>query len=358
MEYVRVANLKEGDVLGKVLYNDKLQVMAKPGTKLTKNGIQAIKQQGYKGVYIQSDDANRRETIPLSEPLVEDTEMLTLLQMVKTTFEDKNIFTEPYCASFKQNRAILEQVCANLVSEIKRKDAEGKFLYELEDTRTNKNWLYYHSINTMIISAGIAYKIGLNDQEIANIAFAGLIHDLGKMLLSEELRNKADLTDDEKKKLREHPEKVYRLLQRLNYSVTVSYGVWLHHEKIDGSGYPNGVKLEKITLSAQIVALASAFDNLVNIQPYNDKPMLQSEALEYLQGCGLYSIDCLIALFKFIVPYPVGTKVQLSNGEQGLVLKNVSDFVMRPYVIVGSKLYDLANNMELMNITITNVIED
>lgn len=358
LEYIRVAHLREGDLLGKTIYNDKLQVLLRYGNKLTRASIVAIKEQGYKGCYIETEEGSTREDLPLPEPLVDDTEKLVILKMIQDTYTNEEAFKNHYNKEFKEQRQHLEKLCENIVTEIKKKDATRDFIFELEDSRTTKNWLYYHVFNTCVISAGIAYKIGLNDTEVRNIAFAGLMHDIGLMTLPEGLINKKDITDEEREKLRTHPEVAFRLFQRLEYPVNVCYGIWQHHEKIDGTGYPHGLTGEKIHLSAQIVALASAFDNLVSIQGYNDNPMLQSEALEYLQGCNLYSVDCLRGLLEFIVPYPHGTKVKLSNGEIGVIAKNVSGCVMRPYVLVGTHIYDLAYDRNNLGITITEIIKE
>lgn len=358
LEYVRVAHLQEGYELGETIYNDKLQVLLKAGHKLSKRGIESIKEQGYKGCYIERDTEARIEDIPIPKPLIDDTEKLVVLNMIKETYENEKIFVEPYNADFNIQRKQLDQLCTNIVKEIKTRDASGEFLYEVEDNRTSKNWLYYHVLNTCVISAGIAYEIGLNDTEIKNVAFAGLMHDIGLMKLPKALVDKKDVTEEEKEQIRKHPENGFRLFQRLNYPINVCYGIWQHHEKIDGTGYPKGLKLEKITLAAQIVALASAFDNLVSIQSYNDKPMLQSEALEYIQGCSLYSIDCIVGLLKFIVPYPIGTKVKLSNGEIGIVAKNVAGYAMRPYVLVGRELYNLAFDLHRANIRIIENLQE
>ena len=67
--------------------------------------------------------------------------------------------------------------------------------------------------------------------------------------------------------------------------------------------------------------------------------------------------DCKRALMQFVCAYPAGSKVELSNGQQGLVLKNNPSLILRPYVLVGKELYDLAKDDRYMNVTITKVLE-
>lgn len=357
IEFVKVSSLKNGDVLAKTIYNDKLQVLLKEGNRISDNAISIIKSQGYKGCYIDHG-GNRREDVPISEPLIDDAALIVIVKNLKEIFANKEAFSDPVCPSFKKQREDTEWFVSELVKGIRNLYNDNKFLYETEDcTRTVKNWIYHHSINTCVISIGIAMHMGFDDETIKKIAFGALFHDFGKAYFGEELYNKPDLTDEDRNALRRHPEIAFRVFQRLNYPVDTTYAIWQHHEKVDGSGYPNGLGAQKITNAAQIVALASAFDNAVSIQAYNDSPMNQCDALEYIQGCGLFNIDCIRALFRFIVPYPIGSKVLLSNGKTGIVLKNVASTIMRPYVLVGTELYDLSSDMSKMSVTILQQLD-
>ena len=358
IEFVRTANLKQGDILAKTIYNDRLQVLLKAGNALTDTSIRTIAEIGYKGCYIEHGGI-RREDIPIPEPLVDETHELIFISRLKELFAMKQPFQEPSNEMFRVKRNEIEEVVRKLAADLRGVFEKGEFLYETEDyTRTVKNWIYHHSLNTCVISIGIALNIGMDQKTTEEIAIGAIYHDYGKAYFGEELYNKEDITEDDRKILRDHPEKIFRLLQRLNYPVNTTYAVWQHHEKIDGTGYPHGLKMDKITIAAQIVSLASAFDNLVNISAYNRKPMAQEDALEYLQGCNLYSIDCMRALFKFIVPYPIGSKVKLSTGETAIVLKNVPGTIMRPYVLVGTELYDLSYDLNRMNIVIMESVKE
>ncbi len=358
-EFVKVSNLMAGDRLARTIYNDEFKVLLAKGNKLTTSGINAIKTLTLKGCYIEHDNPIRREQIPLSEPLVNEDEKIAFIKQIKELFANRTIFDNPFDAGFKAHRKHLEDMTRELIRHLRAKYNHDNFLYETEDyTRTFKNWIYHHTFNTCVLSSGIAMTLGFNAKAIEEIAIGALYHDLGKASFGPDLYNKENADDADKVILRKHPEIMFRLLQKLSYPVNTTYAVWQHHEKIDGQGYPVGVTKDRISMSAQIVGLASAFDNLVTVQAYSRIPMNQVDALEYLQGCGLYSIECIRALFEFIVPYPIGSKVLLSNQDVGYVLKNTKAVIMRPYVISKTKLYDLASDEKCRNITVLKVLEN
>lgn len=357
IEFVKTSSLKAGDVLSKNIYSDDFRILLSAGHTISDKSIEQIRKFGFKGCYIEHEGM-RRENIPISEPVLDDTYRIDLIKQIKAIFENQEPFLDPLCTSFRLQRQKMEESVKQLVDRIYDLNNRDAFLYETEDyTRTIKNWIYHHSLNTCIITIGICYHAGLTKDKAKDIALGAVLHDYGKARFGEAFYNKEDLSDEERQQMRKHPEILFRILQRLNYPVDTSYAVWQHHEKIHGNGYPLGLSSEKIIIGAQIVALASAFDNLVTMQAYNRRPMKQYDALEYLLGCDCYSIECVRALLEFIVPYPVGSKVILSNGETGYVLKNVKGCIMRPYVIVGNRLYDLAADFSKMSITILKCLE-
>ena len=219
-------------------------------------------------------------------------------------------------------------------------------------------WLYYHSLNVCFLSIGVAIKKGLSKMEIMDVALGAIYHDMGKAWFEDKIVNKRGLTEAEKTMLRQHPEKMFRFLQKHNYAVATLYSVWQHHEKINGEGYPSKIKGEKIVDAAKIVACANAYDNLINMNPYDGSlSMYQAEAIEYLSANLEQDVDSLRLLFKVVAPYPVGTKVRLSNGVEGLVLKNYSELPLRPALLVGKDLVLLHNDPAYRNITIAGIVK-
>jgi len=356
-EYVRIKNVKEGDVLSKTVYDEKCRILLKTGNKVTNRSLATLKELGYKGLYIENNSVARREDIPIAEPLLEDITMLQLVGFLRDLFCNMPAEANVYDSMFLATKKKIEDIVEEIVKTFIVLNQEKKLIYEMEDARNNKNWLYYHSLNTMLLSIGISIKLGLDQRKIYDIALGAIYHDIGKAMIDHNLADKLNLTQKEKEEIRTHAEKGFRLFQRLNYPIETSYGIWFHHEHCDGSGYPKQVDGKQIPLAAKIVGLASSFDNLINYTPYNENPMYQYDAIEMLSADSKFDNECKRALMQFVCAYPVGSKVGLSNGMQGLILKNHPDFILRPYVLVGREVLDLARDERCRSITITKIIE-
>ncbi|MBC3803370.1 diguanylate cyclase [Acetobacterium fimetarium] len=168
-------------------------------------------------------------------------------------------------------------------------------LYERASTRNITvelimNILYEKSSREMIHSMRVALiceKIGLyfrmNKEEINMIRTAGLIHDIGKIGIDENILNKPEkLNDDEWDKIRKHPEIGYRILNSVSDFSEMADCIQEHHERWDGKGYPKGLKGEEISLQGRIVAIADCFDAMTSDRPYR-KGISMEEAITELK---------------------------------------------------------------------------
>lgn len=354
LEYVRAKNIKQGDILARPLHDERGMMLMAAGTKITEKAIEAIKVQGFKGIYVKHIE--RREHVEIPEPLVDDMDALHVITLLKETFTNKNIFSNPYDEKFQKTLKELSDFVDDTSMAFMRLNAKNKLLFEMEDSRNAKSWISSHSYFTCLISIGIAVRMGLGLKFMADCGMAALLHDLGKLKFPT-LIAKERISDEEREKLREHPRIMFEVLQQLNMSVDTIYGVWQHHEHMDGSGYPQGLTHEKINLSAQIIGLASAYDNLVAATPYNREPMMPNEALEYMMGSQEFSTDAVRALTEIIAPYAIGEWVQLSDGSRGLVIRNHVGMPLRPDVSVYGMKVSLSQDEKYRNVTITGVID-
>lgn len=141
----------------------------------------------------------------------------------------------------------------------------------------------HHSKRVSAICAEIASKMNFDQDHINQMKIAGLLHDIGKMGISEEILNKAGkLTDEEWKQMKRHSEIGYRILSSANEFSEIANYILEHQEKWDGSGYPNGLKGKEISLEARIIAIADAYDAMTSDRTYRKK-MNVNEAIEEIQ---------------------------------------------------------------------------
>lgn len=351
VEYIRTDSIKIGDILAKPLYDDRGMILLKQGNRVTEIVLNAIKTQGYKGIYIQHAEGSQREAVKLPEPILSDLDTIQIIKDIKEMFDNKKIWNDAYDTEFITSRKKIEGFVDDLIKILKERNLKNQLLFEMEDNRGSKNWLYYHCLNTTMLTIGVCIKLGLSDDTIRNVAIGAMYHDLGKGKYPE-LIDKRDLTDEDRARLREHPESCFRILQKLQYPVQTTYAVWMSHEREDGSGYPNSLDSKQIPICAKVVGLASMYDNMVCPTPFNHHPLTQKEALEFLWGDQRFDVDCMKALNQIIVPYPIGTKIKLSNAEEGIVVKNHPGLPLTPTVIIKGKEIDMSKNENYRSVVI------
>ncbi len=138
-----------------------------------------------------------------------------------------------------------------------------------------------HSDRVACMSRHLAKSLGLPETECQMIYLSGLLHDLGKIGISDSILLKnGRLTDEEFEKIKEHPQRGYDLLKRLKPLQPMLPGVLHHHESWDGSGYPHGLAGEDIPLIGRILAVADAFDAMTSNRPYrNGMPVAKAESI-------------------------------------------------------------------------------
>lgn len=126
-----------------------------------------------------------------------------------------------------------------------------------------------HQKNVAIIACAIAVELGLPDERIEGIKMAGIIHDLGKISVpAEVLSRPGHLTQNEFNLIKDHPQAGYAILKDVQFPWPVAEIVLQHHEKIDGSGYPQGLTGDKILLEAKIITVADVLEAIAAHRPY------------------------------------------------------------------------------------------
>jgi len=122
-----------------------------------------------------------------------------------------------------------------------------------------------HSINVSEICQQIGRAMGMPETEVRKLKEAGFMHDIGKIVIDENILNKKGiLSEEEKRAMQRHPAVGYRILNLFDDTLDLAEGVLNHHENWDGSGYPKGIKGKEIPKLARIIAVAEAYDSMTN----------------------------------------------------------------------------------------------
>lgn len=144
-----------------------------------------------------------------------------------------------------------------------------------------------HSHRVAELCEKLAYSLKMPDHEIKEIRSAGLLHDIGKIAVPENLLNKPGrLTPDEFEEVARHPEIGYRILCAANEMTDIAEYVLSHHERWDGKGYPRGLTGENIPLQARMIAIADTFDAMTSVRSYRMPVSEEEAAKEILKNAG------------------------------------------------------------------------
>jgi putative nucleotidyltransferase with HDIG domain len=166
-----------------------------------------------------------------------------------------------------------------------------------------------HQQRVAVLAAAIANEMGLSADAIHGLRLASLVHDLGKIHIPAEILSRpGKLTSIEYELIKSHPQSGYEILKPITFPWPIAEIVLQHHERLDGSGYPKGLKGDAILLEARILAVADVVEAMTSHRPYRSALGLDAALQEIRQGSGtLYEAAaveaCLILMrdgrFKF-----------------------------------------------------------
>jgi HD-GYP domain-containing protein (c-di-GMP phosphodiesterase class II) len=133
----------------------------------------------------------------------------------------------------------------------------------------------------------IGKALGLNDQDLSSLNFVSILHDIGKIGVSEEILNKpGELTSEEYDQIKEHPHKGCKILEPIKQLKDCLPSILYHHEMIDGTGYPEGLKGEEIPLFARIIAVADTYDAMTSDRAYRRAKRIEDVIQELVDVSG------------------------------------------------------------------------
>jgi len=194
-----------------------------------------------------------------------------------------------------------------------------------------------HCLNVCILAIAFGRHLGLEEEQLQQLGLCGLLHDVGKMRVPTEVINKpSQLTDEEYKIVKNHAIHGRNLLMSSpgvpHAAVDVAYS---HHERLDGGGYPRGLKASGISDNARMIAIVDAYDAMTAERCYA-KAVPSTEALKEILKCAGEQFDVRLAeqFIEMVGVYPPGSIVELVNGCVAIVLNNNHRYRHLPKVLV------------------------
>jgi len=198
-------------------------------------------------------------------------------------------------------------------------------------------YTYKHSLSVCILSLVFGRHMCLPEAELHQLGLGAFLHDVGKMKIPLEVLDKpAALTAEELAEMKRHPEYGMEIVSDSgNVPDTVRDIILSHHERMNGSGYPQGLTAELIRPMTHMVAICDTYDAIVSKRPYK-KPVSAVRAVEILnrERGNLFDPWLVDQFIQCVGVYPVGTLVELNNGETGIVVSANREARLHPRVLI------------------------
>ncbi|MGI6039576.1 MAG: HD domain-containing phosphohydrolase [Eubacteriales bacterium] len=356
MIYLPIELLKPGMVVARAVesYSDSFSLpLLNKGQILTDSIIRRLVSRNIHGCFIDTDFTKDIEPGCIIAPALKK----KTISGVKKVFDE--VLVEKKVS--KESMRLVLEISEELVLQILENE---ELLIDFIDLQNYDNYTYRHSLSVAVFSIAIGHKLQYSTSLLMQLATSALLHDLGKTDVPIEIINKPGrLTEEEYEIIKQHPQMaVNRLKEGGHVSDLVLNSILNHHERYNGTGYPKGLSEIDIPVYGRILAVADVYDALTSFRPYR-RPWYPDAAIDYIRNYkGIYFDPAIVDVFtNIVVPYPVGTMVELSNGCPAIVIRNNVD-KMRPVLRMFNvdddtpfREVDLMNDAEFENIRITSL---
>ncbi len=353
MEAVRIRTdqAEAGMVVATDVYTSNNQLILTKGTKLDERMITRLRFYNIYGLFIYKgefeEERNKEESY---------------IDMLRNTAEFKK-----FNRSYVESVGSVEQSFHNILDKsdggdinidallaetdkILHEGRNGAHIFEmLHGIRDYDDMTYVHSLNVSLICSIFGAWLKLPVEEIKILTLGGLLHDIGKMLVPREVLTKADkLSNEEYEVIKLHSIKGYQALKDYPIDIRVKYAALMHHERCDGTGYPNGFKSDQIEEFSKIIAIADVYDAMTSNRRYR-KAICPFDVVENFERDGFLKYDpgYLMVFMERIVQSYLHNIVRLNDGREGEVVMINKLALSRPVIRVGNEFIDLSKDHRL-----------
>ena len=368
------------------VYTSDDKLVIPEGTVLTEDIIDSLKEYGVFAIRIKVDDdgnnaaAENEKVMPDGDEVLKEQrqeiknsaeqEHESFLKQVKESKEFE-VFHSAFVDSVDNLKNVFSKVVMHneqidgesILSDVENVVSKGRnsihILDMLQCMRGYDDVTYVHSVNVALLSnmiGRIVYQ-DISDEELKVLTLAGLLHDIGKMMVPDNIiQKKGRLTLPEYNLVKTHVLFGNNILKGIdNLDPRIAEVAMRHHERCDGTGYPGGYKREQIEPFARIVAIADTYDAMTSDRAYR-AAICPFDVIEMFEREGIvkYDVALLLPFLEKAVQAYMNTDVRLSTNQIGKVIMINKNEFSKPVVQVGDEFYDLSK--ETNDIVIDKVL--
>ena len=335
---VHITDVMDGDVLTEDVFNLHGVPVLSKGTVLGKKEIARLLQHHVSYVKVARIQPEPEEEVPpvvsKLQPVYQET-VRSCEALFKDAYENGYIKEQDVDESF---RPLAEQ-CRSELDVV-------QLLLTLRDPG---EYTYRHSVQVGILCHYIAGWLGWDQEDTYRAGKAGFLHDIGKCRIPVEILNKPDkLTEAEFEIIKKHPQYGHEIIEASFPDHLSALGALQHHERVDGGGYPYGLKGDQIHVIGKIVAVADVYSAMISTRVYRQKRDL-FDVLKELYQLSFNGLDPHVTLtfLRRMLPNFIGKKAELTSGEIGEIVMIHPVDLFNPLVKVGDRFIDLSQRRDL-----------
>lgn len=340
----KVSDLEPGMILLMDVFDEKDILLIGSDTELNDSHIAFLSKKGILEVTVATSEHS--DEVLINKPLAPEEESDVETKYRRTIQKFKSIYTE-----FRLGRVPVYQEIDDALEPLYEAILnDDHFTRKMWQIHAYDDYTFDHSVRVSMISGLLAKWCGLSNMQIKDAALAGLLHDIGKCNIPDQiLRKPSALTLEEFKVMKTHAILGYILIKDIpNISYDVLLAVMQHHERVDGTGYPNGLRGNEINYLAKIVAVADVYCAMTQDRVYK-KAMHPFETMSFILEKCHSSLDFSMSktFLANISHFYIGHQVTLTNGLSGEIIMTYKDDPARPLVRVGETYLDLRRHIDL-----------
>lgn len=356
MPRIKTAELVPGMITAEDVFNYNNQLILPRGLELTDKSI--TKLEFYSILYVNVEEFEEKEAPAKSE-------IEQVIEQDKISYAEKVTNSE----SYKKFRKTFVQEIAqikNSINDMVERNApidtdtllkEVDHLVSLDTNATSYSVFdmlhnmrefddatFVHCLNVSLICTVFAKWLKLSPEDVRLASICGLLHDIGKLKIPEEIITKPSrLTEQEYNIIKKHTIEGYNILKNQDIDKHIKNAALMHHEKYDGTGYPLGLKGNKIDYFARLVAIADVYDATTSARVYRG-PLCPFKVIELFEqeGYDKYDAQMILIFLENIVNTYMNNQVRLSNGKQGEIVFINKMHLAFPMVKCDDEFIDLS----------------
>lgn len=347
----KIEEIVGNEILSKPLLTKDYQIILPEGAQLRPDYVERLKSLGITDVWVLEEYYDESDALSV----LKDNICSSVKQKVKDILERHTY----------QNNEELSELSTTVNHVMNAILEDENVLEQMFEMRQRSSDLYEHSINVCALSILTALKCKLDQKSIHDLGVGCLLHDIGLryQTLDAFRLNMSEISKQDMAEYKKHPVYGYDALKNEKWLSTTSLNIiLLHHETLDGEGFP--VHSKQISQECRIAMVCDTFDEMIS--GIGCKRVKLYEVVEYLKNYKNVKFDgkAVDAFLSFVAVYPTGTTVITNEGERGIVVRQNKDFQERPIIrithnnkgeeVTGIVIKDL---VKVHNIFIENVIE-